>query len=1030
MEGFASVITGAHLFERGSPRGQAGRSFGAWFSLAEAAQLRYWPTERDALDGREPIGSVATGGISGVRVSTPRRAGGGSELQLQFELRMPDGKQRMIRMVPEDPVQCQAWATQLSQITRGRKSAATSLAGAATRAAEGWRAAAVEKEGLLFTPYLGSGVADEPPWLAVKVRVERRGGGGGGDPSYVLRYGTAEAADVDGTGGGGLVNAETIGMETVHRVRFGFGGAGSRAATAETKPGRNADRKSCHFQFSIADTDMDSLQLVEQTVAAADAGRAGSPGRRQPAQQQPQGAGERVLRLRTRTTRECIEWVHLLRKLSVDRLLYPELLPVGVQRLLRALFHRALRNADGTVREAELGRQLQHDRVLSAVLPEEFRAAKTTAGHRADDHHAEQQEDDDAATAAVEAAAAAAWVFDGEEAAQEVLADAVAAEAAGEGPLPSHQRSMTLETFVHEMNSRHHTALEAAAEQYEVCTSAEALAKLRADFGLPEHMGLSGAEIVWVVEEKMGLPHEQAPLLPPPPPGSPTGARGSGGGYSAAVMPPMPIGVEMGDAAAMAAGLTGTGTGTAGGDRDSDADMPPLPPTTSAAAAAAAAAGAGEAVDEALVLLFAQLGQHIVLIPEEDPSSSKAVAMEGLVRVLNTNSNSNDTLTDAAAAAAAAAAGADGGGGGSFADSTPQQLVDYEHLDEEGADGAGGGGGGRRTTSLSQLRAAKAGMGMVLDSYDSEADPGSPGGWPLKGLRDRPYGSYRRSRRRPTPTAHELQRLAVHQHHQQQHGLHTGVGIGIGISSTGSPSAGGLGAVPSGEAPKMSSTLQARLAIGLRHSPYRSTSNLSESEEVALALTPTESPYKHLSHAKQKERRRQDFEDLMIDAAAAAATNDGDTDAQQQQQQQQQRKGVSQARAGSPGSRPGSPSSPAEGQGEDVVDREEARRLAIEKRKKSSEVLAEKTKKGEAARKAIAAGKFVGRLNAQQNRGAASSGGGGAGGGAGAGDGVEAAGAAVREKLGGAGASAGQGDWSSRVGVGNSAASVLAELGL
>jgi hypothetical protein len=36
----------------------------------------------------------------------------------------------------------------------------------------------------------------------------------------------------------------------------------------------------------------------------------------------------------------------------------------------------------------------------------------------------------------------------------------------------------------------------------------------------------------------------------------------------------------------------------------------------------------------------------------------------------------------------------------------------------------------------------------------------------------------------------------------------------------------------------------------------------------------------------------------------------------------------------------------------------------------------------------------------------------------------------VREKLGGAGGSAGQGDWSSRVGVGNSAASVLAELGL
>ena len=73
----------------------------------------------------------------------------------------------------------------------------------------------------------------------------------------------------------------------------------------------------------------------------------------------------------------CRQWVHTLRRLSADRLLYPELLPIGVQRLLRAVYRRALHSADGTVREEELGRQLQQDRVLAAILPPEFRASQS-----------------------------------------------------------------------------------------------------------------------------------------------------------------------------------------------------------------------------------------------------------------------------------------------------------------------------------------------------------------------------------------------------------------------------------------------------------------------------------------------------------------------------------------------------------------------------------------------------------------------------------------------------------------------------
>lgn len=125
--------------------------------------------------------------------------------------------------------------------------------------------------------------------------------------------------------------------------------------------------------------------------------------------------------------------MHTLRRLSADRLLYPELLPIGVQRLLRAVYRRALHSADGTVREEELGRQLQQDRVLAAILPPEFRASQS-------------------GSPAVAAAAVAAWVFEGGEEA----APAVQAATGARGLL---DRGMTLQTFVHEMNSRHHAAL-------------------------------------------------------------------------------------------------------------------------------------------------------------------------------------------------------------------------------------------------------------------------------------------------------------------------------------------------------------------------------------------------------------------------------------------------------------------------------------------------------------------------------------------------------------------------------------------
>jgi len=60
-------------------------------------------------------------------------------------------------------------------------------------------------------------------------------------PGYVLRYGAAETGSAEA--GIGFIDAETIGLEAIQRVQFGFKGSGVQ--------GREDDRKSCHFQFAI-----------------------------------------------------------------------------------------------------------------------------------------------------------------------------------------------------------------------------------------------------------------------------------------------------------------------------------------------------------------------------------------------------------------------------------------------------------------------------------------------------------------------------------------------------------------------------------------------------------------------------------------------------------------------------------------------------------------------------------------------------------------------------------------------------------
>lgn len=101
---------------------------------------------------------------------------------------------------------------------------------------------------------------------------------------------------------------------------------------------------------------------------------------------------------------------------------------------------------------------------------------------------------------------------------------------------------------------------ERAAAPYDVCTEAEALAQLRADYQLPA--GMSATEMVWVVEERLGLPHEQQAL--------PAEAAAGGAGR-----------------------MTAEGVAA-----------------------------------EALVLLFAQVGRHVVLVPEEEAQSRAIIGAD------------------------------------------------------------------------------------------------------------------------------------------------------------------------------------------------------------------------------------------------------------------------------------------------------------------------------------------------------------------------------------------------------------------
>ena len=176
MEGYCTVVTGAHLFERrGSPRDEAGRAFTAFF-VVERAALSYWPTHHIAAERRaEDGGAVPTSRISGVRLVPVRHSD--APHALQFELRVPEGRQRLVRMLPENPADSESWAAALLGVT-GRPQSESSIAAALSPRADGWRDATVERDGLLWTPNSSCRLGLDPPWLAVRVRLERRGASG------------------------------------------------------------------------------------------------------------------------------------------------------------------------------------------------------------------------------------------------------------------------------------------------------------------------------------------------------------------------------------------------------------------------------------------------------------------------------------------------------------------------------------------------------------------------------------------------------------------------------------------------------------------------------------------------------------------------------------------------------------------------------------------------------------------------------------------------------------------------------------
>jgi hypothetical protein len=446
MEGFMSVVCGGFLFERLEDSSMSpaieggGRSPRLWFSLEVPGELRYW-----ADGSKRGAGGVVEGGqVCGVReCGATRRSQGGA---VQFSLSPTHGRQRLVRMVPQLPEHAGQWADAMV---------------ASFGVQKGPTRPELLKQGQLWYASQESRCGGAT-WVPLCMQLEERAGRG-----CVLRYGAASAASPGQATAVSAGAEEVVDTRRIQRVQFGFDKAGSAelgalvgSSTPSSRGGGalSRPRASCQFQFCIEPLPEVAVADTE-AVAAATAALSGElPGR--------------IMRLRVHSTRECIDWVHALRRVSADWLSYPELLPTAAQRLLKAAFRRCICNADGSVRATELVRQLQTDRAMSAIFPPELGPRGLRVGNS---DHLQR---------------AAAWLF-GYQA------------AGGGGGAPE---SVTCDDFMAHMIQAHKAALETVSERYQVLTVSEAVQSLRTQWQLPE--GMSEAEVVWVVEERMGLPHD------------------------------------------------------------------------------------------------------------------------------------------------------------------------------------------------------------------------------------------------------------------------------------------------------------------------------------------------------------------------------------------------------------------------------------------------------------------------------------------------------------------------------------------
>jgi hypothetical protein len=142
---------------------------------------------------------------------------------------------------------------------------------------------------------------------------------------WLLSYGDSDETSKAGA---------TIPATEIFDVRFGFD---RKAPPAADAGGRG--RRSCEFQFQLRHGAVDTAP-----------------------------SSETVVRLQALSTQATIDWVHALRQVSGDSQAYPELIDEAILRLLRVVYHRTVKNSDGTARSSELLHELEGEAVLWRVI--------------------------------------------------------------------------------------------------------------------------------------------------------------------------------------------------------------------------------------------------------------------------------------------------------------------------------------------------------------------------------------------------------------------------------------------------------------------------------------------------------------------------------------------------------------------------------------------------------------------------------------------------------------------------------------